>query len=419
MGQIIRALRSGDWATPERITAWLVLLSIGNITGVGIVVCHLHGWLLAYYPHLSTEFMGFYAAGRLADLGQAALAYAPAGPAPGYIASFQVAPAHAAMQQAVSGDPKIHLFTYFYPPVAWLAFAPLAHLPFYGALLVWDTLTALFYLFALRGICGGWRYLWTVLADLAIYENAGVGENAFLLAGCLGFGLLWLEDRPMRAGLVFGLLCFKPPLLLPIGLLLLFGRRWRALAAMAAAGACLCLLAGSLFGWVCWRDYFGIVVPHAEWMLRHAGFSHAIQMTPFAAIRLLGGGIGLADLVAAATTLFGIACLFGAVRRASLNIQAAILAASLPLVMHVMFDYDLTICGLAIAFLVREANATSFRPWEKTALAAMVTLPLLAWLLRTRLGLPLDPLVEVAILLVLLGRVWRPLNAAGLAAYDG
>jgi hypothetical protein len=79
----------------------------------------------------------------------------------------------------------------------------------------------------------------------------------------------------------------------------------------------------------------------------------------------------------------------------------------------VMLDYDLTTTGLAILFLLREAAATGFRPYEKTAVAAMFALPWITWIFRTDLNIPLDPLIPTAFMLIVAARLpgtrfWQP-----------
>jgi hypothetical protein len=83
------------------------------------------------------------------------------------------------------------------------------------------------------------------------------------------------------------------------------------------------------------------------------------------------------------------------------------LTASFPMLIPVMLSYDLTVCGLAILFIVREAERTDYLPWEKTALAAMFSLPLATEIFRTQLHIPLDPLITAAFMALLLRRV-RP-----------
>ena len=123
-------------------------------------------------------------------------------------------------------------------------------------------------------------------------------------------------------------------------------------------------------------------------------------------MRLLGGSIFSASLVQECAMLFAIYCIF-ATRRASLNLRSAMLPASFPMLLSVMLSYDLTVCGLAILFMVREAERTDYLPWEKTALAAMFSLPLVTLIFRTQLHIPLDPLITAAFMALLLRRV-RP-----------
>src|ERR1700731_2321561 len=125
-------LRSGRWLTRARTLGYLRLLAIANLCGLALAIFRAHGWFIPPEPHFSTEFMSFYAAGRLVDTGRAAFVYAPGIPAHAFIASFNVPPAHQAMEQALSHDPRVMYLAFFYPPVYWLLCAPLAHLPYYA-----------------------------------------------------------------------------------------------------------------------------------------------------------------------------------------------------------------------------------------------------------------------------------------------
>ncbi|MDE8349443.1 MAG: glycosyltransferase family 87 protein [Acidocella sp.] len=399
------ALRSGAFPTRERISVYLRLLAIANLVGVALAICRAHGWLLPLEPHITTEFMSFYAAGRLVDAGAAAAVYLPTSDMGSYIHSLDIPAGFAAIQRSIAHDPQNDLLGFFYPPVYWLLCAPLGYLGFYQAYCVWVGLGAAAYLALLRCISGRWNLLLPALAYFAAVKNAVVGENAFLSAILVGFGLLFLERRPVLAGVLFGGLCYKPHFLLPIGVFLLAQFQWRALLGMAASAAALCLLAGLLFGWQSWVDYFSIVVPHAEWMFEHHGFSWGIQITPFSTVRLLGGGVIIANIVQAAVMLLTMAALFIIARSGSANLRAAALVASFPLIVSVMLDYDLTICALAMVFLFQQASRSWFLPWEKTMLAAMFLLPLLILGLRTSLGLPVDQLILVGFMLVLLQRL--------------
>lgn len=396
-------LRSGDWLTLNRLIIYARIFTAANMAGLGFAILRAHGWLVGRELHLTTEFMSFFAAGRMVNAGQAVAVYLPP-VVPGYVHSNAIPAAFQAVQQLTSGDPAIHILGFFYPPVFWLVCAPLAHLGFYQADAIWVGAGLIAYIMLIRQLAGSWRYIWLLLGYVPVLKNAAVGENAFISACLIGFGLLSLRTRPVLAGMLFGALCYKPHFLLPIGILLLAGQHWRSLISMGTTASLLCALAGMLFGWQSWVDYFRIVVPHAEYMFAHQGFSYGLQVTPFSSVRMLGGSIVLSNLVQAITALFAALAIIAACRRAAPDIQAAIVTASFPLIASVMLDYDLCITGLAILFLYRAAKTSGFLPYEKTMMAAMFVLPYVILYLRTQLHIPLDPLIPALFIITLLAR---------------
>ncbi len=72
---------------------------------------------------------------------------------------------------------------------------------------------------------GEWLLL--ALAYPAVLINVGHGQNGFLTAALLGGALLMLDRRPLMAGILFGLLVYKPQYGLMIPLVLAVSGRWR------------------------------------------------------------------------------------------------------------------------------------------------------------------------------------------------
>jgi hypothetical protein len=405
----MEALRNGTWATAERVRGYLLLLAGANLLFMALAICRANGWIFAPEKHFSTEFASFYAAGRLADMGQAASIYAPGMAAAKFIPSFYIPAAHKAMEVAIAHDPQVLYFSFFYPPVFLLLCAAIATLPYVVAYLLWVFLSGGFLAWGLQKLLGGWGKIWPALAFTSVIENAGVGENAFWSTGLLAAGLSLLQKRPLLAGACFGALCYKPHFLLPIVIFLAIGGQWRALIAAGCSAALLCLASALAFGWPIWVTFLTVTVPHANWVFAHGGVSYGIQVTPKSAILLLHGRSRiLAVVVDAAGIAFAIAALL-ATARASPNIRAAALCASYPLLAAIMLHYDDCIAGLAIVFLWREAHKTGFLPWEKTGLAALFILPLITQLCRTDLSVPIDPLIPMAFLLLL----WRRAAMSG------
>ncbi len=90
--------------------------------------------------------------------------------------------------------------------------------------------------------------LWAGLAFPAVLVTITHGQNAFLTTALFGWGLLLLPRGPVAAGILFGLLTFKPQVgvLLPVALVA--GGHWRAIVAAALTGIALAVTTTVLFG---------------------------------------------------------------------------------------------------------------------------------------------------------------------------
>src|SRR5207302_9966990 len=97
--------------------------------------------------------------------------------------------------------------------------------------------------------------LLALLAFPAILLTLSFGQNAFLTAALFGAATLLVDRRPIVAGIVFGALCYKPHLGLLVPVALAAGGHWRAFAAAFLSAAVLCLASLGIFGWETWRDF--------------------------------------------------------------------------------------------------------------------------------------------------------------------
>jgi hypothetical protein len=127
-------------------------------------------------------------------------------------------------------------------------------------------------------------------------------------------------------------------------------------------------------------------------------------MRPFGAVLLLGGNAATAYAVQAGATLSA-GPLVGFVWRSgfSLPIRAATLAAATLVAIPVILIYDLTLAGVAAAWLAR---ARGLPVWEKVVLAGAFLLLLDPRDLAEVSRFPIAPLVAVALLLVVATRVF-------------
>ena len=384
MAHIWQALRSGDWLTPARARGYsLILLAIAALTIVGWIALS-EGMVDRKGNPIGTDFSSFYAAGSFALEGKAASAYDMA--------------AHYARQQRLFGADTPH-YGWLYPPSFLLVAAPLALLPYPLALAVWQGLTLALYLAAIAAILTRARrthdtiarqWLPFAAAFPAVFINLGHGQNGFLSAALFGAALLVLPRRPVLAGVLCGLLSYKPQCALVIPFALLAARQWRTMMAAAVTAVALAGASFVLFGADAWWSFLASTETSRKLLLEQGNVGFEKLQSAFAAVRIWGGGVGLAYLVQGAVSAVAIGgTAWGWHSFRDRNLKAALLLAATALASPHILDYDLMLLAPAIAFFVAARSAARFRDYEISTLAAAWIAPLLARPIAGLAGIPL------------------------------
>ena len=249
-----------------------------------------------------------------------------------------------------------------------------------------------------------------------MFWTLGLGQNAFLTAALFGAGTLYIDRRPITAGLLFGALCYKPHFGLLVPVALAAGGHWRAFAAAFAATAALCSCSVMLFGWATWGDFFtAAAASHAIYESGRIALGGLVS--PFGAVLLLGGSSAMAYAVQAAATLTaGLLVGFVWRRHLALPIRAATLAAATLVAIPVILIYDLVLAGVAAAWLVRARGKAGLPAWEKIVVAGSFLLLLDPRDLAEVSHVPIAPLVALALLVVVTTRVFGSEARFGRAA---
>lgn len=389
---MLGSLRSGEWLNAERrrIVCWLLGL------GAAALLVLVHGTangLLDYQGRpLGTDFSQGWVAGRTALAGDPASVYDHA--------------LHWSRQKDVFGR-DADFYGWYYPPTFLLPSAALAMLPYWPALLVWILSTLGLYAATVRAILPGREAMLVALAFPAVFINAGHGNNAFLTAALLGGGLVLLPRRPVLAGVLFGLLSFKPQfgILLPIALVA--AGSWRTIGAAAASATLLAAASVAIFGWAPWQAFIDGLSFTRTAVLEQGGVGFHRLQSSFAGVRLLGGDITVAYLVQYAVSGTCAAAVGWAWRQpVDQRLRAAILVVASLLATPYLFDYDLVLVACAGAFFVAYGLDRGFRPWEITGLALAWIAPLFSRSLAGSLHLPLG-LLSLVLLLALFLRAAR------------
>jgi hypothetical protein len=228
------------------------------------------------------------------------------------------------------------------------------------------------------------------LAFPAVFVNLGHGQNGFLTAALLGGALLRLNQRPVVAGILFGLMAYKPQFGLLIPLALLAQGRWTVLAVAAITVLVECLVTIILFGPDVWYAFFESTEFTRRVVLEQGNTGWEKIQSAFAAVRMLGGGIEPAYSAQLALTFAAAAGLVWLWRsRSSYELKAAGLACACLLATPYLLDYDLVVVAVAIAFLVRHGLTSGFRNYEISCLVLAWTVPLLARSVAGAVGVPL------------------------------
>jgi len=155
-------------------------------------------------------------------------------------------------------------FLPLYPPQFSLLFAPLAHLSYGWALVVWWIFTALVYsacCYAIWRACPNLRNFATTVALLcfaypAFFHLIAWGQTSILALACFtgGFFLLCGEHE-FSTGLVLGCLIFKPQLAMAFAVLFLATKSWKIIAGAVSSAVAQLALGMAYYGWAPFRAW--------------------------------------------------------------------------------------------------------------------------------------------------------------------
>ena len=347
-------LRTAGWLHAQRIGGYLRLIAAINVVTVIVLVATSHSGIDANGFLLGTDFISFWTAARLGQLGTSA---------------YDVA-AHVALQRQTYAPPASYT-AFFYPPPFLLYCWPLGYFGYFPALAVWLGVTGAGYAVALRAWLGRADW-WALAAFPPVLITVLHGQSSFLLAALLGGGV-WLiaQRRPVLGGVLLGLAVFKPQFGVLLPLVLLAAREWRAVLAAATAALVLAAAATAAFGAQVWSEWWAVTAT-AQAAMADGAVGFAKLQSLFAALRLLGvpsGAAYAAQLALAALVAAGLVRL--AWRRGfTLEVGAALLAGTV-LATPFVLDYDLVVLAFPIALLARSTPL----PWERSATALAFIAP--------------------------------------------
>lgn len=376
------------------LVASIVLLG-SEVLWFAFLIAGSYGLVPRYGPE-TVSFVGFYAAGQLAADGYPQLAYDDT-------VLYE--------NEVDLTRPGVSRIRFLYPPIYLLLCAPLAMMGFVAAFIAFEATTLPLYLLVVRRIleARGSGWVLPALAFPANFWTIGYGQNGFLSAALLGLGTLLVDKRPVIAGVMFGLLCYKPQFGVLVPIALIAGRHWRAVIGAVVSSGLLVGLSLVAFGWATWQAYvtsfFGSAAGSEFEIGRQVNLFGSVS--PFAAALWLGMPVGQARIAQLVATLF-VVLLVGWVWRknARLPTRAAVLASGIVVAVPYALPYDLVISAVAGCWLMRAGWEGGFLRWEKPVLAVFYILPLFPFRAWMVLHIPFGPIAGALLLILCALRAW-------------
>ena len=411
MGAFIETLRSGQWLTRDRMRLWGLAVLAASAVGFIYILATSDGLNDYQNRPIGTYFSNVYAAGTYALEGKAHLAFDW--------------PAQHARERAIFGE-NTPFYGWHYPPFFLFIAGVLATMPYILALFAWQFVTLCLYLgmlwTVLRAVSadnGGAPNmltrdpLWLLLALAfpAVFVNIGHGHNGFLTAALLGTALVTLDRRPWISGLLFGLIAYKPQFGLLIPLVLLVTGRWTVILSAILTVLALGLATYIAFGPEVWRAFFATAELTRIEVLEQGGTGwHKIQSV-FSMARMWGAPVRFAYLAQGLTVLaLAISLVWLWRSRAAMPLKAAALTIAAILATPYSLDYDFVVLAPAIAFFAADGFGRGFSAWEKTALALLWLMPLVARTVAEQTLIPLGVPAMAAVFALILRRAAADLN---------
>ncbi len=395
--RFLHAVREAAWLDRRRLDAYARILLVMEVITFVFLVLGTHGMIVPLDKPNTTDFVSFYAAGLQADLGRAPAIYDQA--------------SHYLAEEAAVGFTGFSYNYFFYPPVYLPLCQALTLLPYLPSFVAWEGLTALAYLRALRMILPPGRPLLPFIAYPAVLAAVGLGQNSLLSAALFGGATALIERRPWLAGVLFGALCYKPHFAMLVPVALLAGRHFRCFLAAALTVTALVGLSLLLYGTSTWTLFLAMSTAKTAGFFAAGKIPFAGLVSPYAGMRLLGLPDPAAwdsQIVISAMMAVLVAVVWWG--RGSLALKSAILIAATLLALPVILFYDLVLAAVALAWVGRESVAedgrSRFLPWEKAIFVVVFAVPLVSRSLGHAAHIPVGPLAGYGILCLSVVR-WR------------
>lgn len=338
----------------------LILLSLWQTAGMFLGASNL---IMPNGIAIGSDFLSLWSAAWLAVTGNAVGAYDPE-------------TIRAAHNLAVPANTALTLW--HYPPSFLLLLAPFGFLPYLPAYILFITLTAVIYLHLLWTLRPHPTTLLLALGFIGFWVNLMAGQNGFLTSCLIGWALVLLQRRPQSAGLLIGILSFKPQLGLSIPLALLAGRHGRTFLMAGLATLLLAAASWLVFGAAPWLAFVENL-RNPVTILESGRIPMSHMTSVFSALWITGLPPFLCYLAQAVVAITANIILLVVWRRdnTAFEIKGALLVLAMMLTTPHLFNYDMALLALPLVLMWKHGEQTGWRWGERPILLLVWLAPLL------------------------------------------
>ena len=310
------------------------------------------------------------------------------------------------VQRELAHEDSVDL-RFSYPPIYLLFLEPLSMLPSSLAFVLFIVPPLGAFVFFAQKTANHPLGMKVALAFPGIILNINYGQNGFVSAALLGGALYLLETNPCLSAVLMGFLCYKPNIALICPFLLLFSKRFRELAVFTVTVLTLVLISIVLYGIETWGAFLGNLSAVFEAVKESPEILYRMG-TLFASLKIAGVHDSTALRIHSVfmVVLLVLVCYLWYRFNASDLVKSITVSAAI-LMTPYLFEYDLILVGLSIAWFYRGATKTPLTHNEKSILFLCWLLPFISRHLATATNIGIAPIAVLMIMAIALQRLFR------------
>jgi hypothetical protein len=267
----------------------------------------------------------------------------------------------------------------FYPPTFVLLLWPLGLLPIAQAYVIWVAGTLTIYLIAVGAYCRKSLLVLGALVAPTALVTAITGQNGFLSAALLLGGWRLVSASPLSAGVLFGLLTYKPQLGILVPIALAAAGCWRVMASAVVTTLLLVVASSVVFGVAMWPAWLASIPENWRLLAEPIIKLNVIMPTVTANLLMLGIPPAVSRIIQVAVAIVVAVIIWRRFRRGPAPFAVAALLVGTFLATPYALAYDLPVLTAGVLLFISErvrADA-SFGPGELVILALAFVLPLI------------------------------------------